>query len=56
MNKIQIESWAMQIIERVEKNQPNEDSFVELKREWIDPVPTHSDAVKVLQKFLIDPE
>jgi hypothetical protein len=37
MRLIQIESWALEVIQRVELNQPNEDSRVELKREWIDP-------------------
>jgi hypothetical protein len=33
----QIENWALQIIERIEKKQPIEDSRVELKSEWIEP-------------------
>jgi hypothetical protein len=37
MNSIQIESWALRIIDCVKKSQPNEDFLVELKREWIDP-------------------
>lgn len=36
MNSIQIESWALRIIDCVKKSQPNEDFLVELKREWID--------------------
>lgn len=36
MNSIQIESWALRIIDRVTSGQPNEDFLVELKREWID--------------------
>ena len=36
MRRIQIESWAIQIIERVESNGPLEDSRVELKAKWID--------------------
>jgi hypothetical protein len=34
MNPTQIETWALRVIERVEARQPNEDSRVELKREW----------------------
>lgn len=37
MNSIQIESWALRIIDCVKKGQPNEDFLVELKREWIEP-------------------
>lgn len=35
MNSTQIESWALRIIDRVKKGQPNEDFLVELKRDWI---------------------
>jgi len=35
MKAHQIESWALSIIDRVEAGQPNEDSRVELKAEWI---------------------
>ena len=34
----QIESWALDIVDRVQSGQPVEDSRVELKAEWIDPV------------------
>lgn len=37
MTPLQIESWALRVIERVENRQPNEDDLVELKRDWIDP-------------------
>jgi len=36
MNVIQIENWALEIINRVEANQPIEDSRVELKSTWLD--------------------
>lgn len=36
MNSIQIESWALRIIDRVISGQPNEDFLVELKSRWID--------------------
>ena len=36
MRSHEIESWAYDIIERVQKHQPIEDSRVELKSEWID--------------------
>ena len=39
MNSLQIESWALRVIDCVKKGQPNEDFLVELKREWIDPEP-----------------
>lgn len=39
MNSIQIESWALRVIDCVKKSQPNEDFLVELKREWIKPEP-----------------
>jgi len=35
MRLVEIESWALDVIERVKAGQPNEDSRVELKREWI---------------------
>lgn len=34
MKLFQIETWARRVIDRVEKNQPNEDFQVELKAEW----------------------
>jgi hypothetical protein len=37
INSIQIESWALRIIDCVKKSQPNEDFLVELKGKWIDP-------------------
>ena len=36
MRAFEIESWALRILERVERKQPIEDSLVELKREWPD--------------------
>lgn len=36
MRPSQIENWALQIIERVDRKQPIEDSRVELKSEWIE--------------------
>lgn len=36
MNSIQIESWALRVIDCVKKGQPNEDFLVELKSEWIE--------------------
>lgn len=38
MKPHQIENWALSIIERIEKGQPIEDSMVELKADWIEPV------------------
>lgn len=35
MNSRQIETWALRVIDCVNKRQPNEDFLVELKREWI---------------------
>ncbi len=35
MNKLQLDNWVYSIIDRVNSGQPNEDSRVELKREWI---------------------
>jgi hypothetical protein len=37
MRPIQIESWALDIIDRVNSKNPVEDFHVELKSEWIDP-------------------
>jgi len=37
MRKLQIETWALDIIRRVETGQPHEDFRVELKRTWIPP-------------------
>jgi len=37
MRPVQIESWALDIINRVEAGQPNEDARVELKADGIDP-------------------
>ncbi len=37
MRQIQIEAWAIDIIERVNSNKPIEDSRVELKSEWTEP-------------------
>ena len=37
MRAVQIESWALRIIDQVNNNQPNEDFLVELKRDWIEP-------------------
>jgi hypothetical protein len=37
MRKHEIESWALSIIDRVRSGAANEDSRVELKREWIPP-------------------
>jgi len=34
MRAHEIENWALQVINAVNKSQPNEDSRVELKREW----------------------
>ncbi|HEY5909581.1 MAG TPA: hypothetical protein VJA21_03145 [Verrucomicrobiae bacterium] len=38
MRPIEIESWALRILERVEKRLPVEDSRVELKADWLEPV------------------
>jgi hypothetical protein len=35
MKPFQIETWALRVIEQVQKQQPIEDSLVELKSEWI---------------------
>jgi hypothetical protein len=37
MKKYQIEAWALDVIEWVQKGQPIEDSHVELKANWIEP-------------------
>jgi hypothetical protein len=37
MRKHEIESWALSVIDRVRSGAANEDSRVELKREWIAP-------------------
>jgi hypothetical protein len=37
MKSLQIENWALSVIERVESGKPNEDFRVELKSQWIDP-------------------
>jgi hypothetical protein len=37
MNSLQIESWALRVIDCVDASQPNEDTRIELKREWIGP-------------------
>jgi hypothetical protein len=37
MTTNEIEAWALRVIEGVERHQPNEDTRVELKAEWIDP-------------------
>lgn len=36
MKKIQIEGWALRVVEQINSGQPNEDFTVELKREWPD--------------------
>lgn len=38
MKKNEIENWALQIIDRVNKKQPVEDDRIELKSTWIDPI------------------
>ena len=38
MNSFQIEAWVYIIIEQVENGKPDEDSRVELKSDWIDPI------------------
>jgi hypothetical protein len=37
MRTHEIENWALRAIERVELRQPNEDSRVEIKVEWLEP-------------------
>jgi len=39
MKASDIESWALAVIDRVEKGQPIEDARVEAKADWIDPQP-----------------
>lgn len=36
MKTYEIDAWALRVIERIEQQQPNEDSRVELKAEWPD--------------------
>ncbi len=38
MNAFQIEAWVNRVIEQVENGKPDEDSRVELKSDWIDPI------------------
>ena len=40
MRTHEIEEWALRATRRVEERQPNEDSRVELKADWIDPQKT----------------
>jgi hypothetical protein len=37
MTRTEIEAWALRVIDSVKAGAPNEDSRVELKREWIEP-------------------
>lgn len=37
MKSIQIEAWALRIVDQIGNKQPNEDFLVELKRDWIEP-------------------
>jgi hypothetical protein len=37
MRPHEIERWTLNVIDRVNARQPNEDQRVELKSEWIDP-------------------
>lgn len=37
MRKSELEAWVLDVIDRVEAGQPNEDSRVELKHEWPEP-------------------
>jgi hypothetical protein len=37
MKKADIRYWALQVIERVKNGEPNEDTYTELKSEWIEP-------------------
>jgi hypothetical protein len=37
MKSIEIESWALRVLERIERHLPTEDSRVELKSNWPDP-------------------
>jgi hypothetical protein len=38
MTKLEVEKWAMDIADRTKRKQPVEDSNVEVKSEWIEPV------------------
>jgi hypothetical protein len=38
VRKIEIEAWALRVVDRLNRGQPMEDSHVELKKEWSDPV------------------
>jgi hypothetical protein len=38
MRKIELEAWVLKVLDRFERNEPIEDSLVEVKAEWIDPV------------------
>jgi hypothetical protein len=37
MRPIEIEAWVLRVVDQVKRGQPNEDSRVELKSEWIEP-------------------
>jgi len=37
MRPVEIENWALAVIQQVEAGQPNEDARVEIKADWIDP-------------------
>lgn len=37
MKPFEIEAWVLRVVDQVKNGQPNEDSRVELKAEWIDP-------------------
>src|SRR6266542_2671011 len=45
MNKIQIEYWALRVLDQIQAGQPNEDSTVELKSVW---VPNHWEIARQL--------
>lgn len=36
MRPVEIESWALSVIQQVESRQPNEDARVEMKTNWIE--------------------
>jgi hypothetical protein len=38
MKQIEIETWALRILERVDAKSPIEDAAIELKAEWIEPI------------------
>src|SRR4051812_17241587 len=38
MNATEIEAWALRIVDAIQSKAPHEDSRVECKSEWIDPV------------------